>query len=155
MSFQFHALPPEPFAPLFALDDDALQARGMRRVRATAPTGFPCRVSLADAAPGESLVLLNHLHHDVSTPFRASGPVYVREHATRAQPAPGEVPAFLRVRVLSLRGYSADGMLQQADVVDGSGIEGALATLLANEAVAYIDVHSAKPGCFLCRATRA
>ena len=155
MSFQFHALPPEPFAPLFALDDDALHARGMRRVRATAPTGFPCRVSLADAAPGEALILLHHVHHDVTTPFRAAGPVYVRERATRAQPALGEVPAFLRVRVLSLRGYDATGMLQQADVVDGSGIDAALAMLFANEAVAYVDVHSAKPGCFLCRATRA
>ena len=155
MSFQFHALSPAPFAPLFALDDDVLHARGMRRVRATAPTGFPCRVGLADAAPGDTLVLLHHVHHDVATPFRASGPVYVREGATQARPAVGEVPAFLRVRVLSLRGYSADGMLQQADVVDGGGIDAALATLLANEAVAYIDVHSARPGCYLCRATRA
>lgn len=155
MSFQFHALSPEPFAPLFALDDDALHARGMRRVRATAPVGFPCRVSLADAAPGDTLVLLHHLHHDVATPFRAAGPVYVRDGAVQAQPAAGDVPDFLRTRVLSLRGYDAVGMMQQADVVDGSGIDDALAMLLANEAVAYIDVHAAKPGCFLCRATRA
>ncbi len=155
MAFQFHALSPAPFAALFALDDDALHARGMRRVRATAPTGFPCRVSLADAAPGETLVLLHHLHHAVDTPFRAAGPVYVREGATQARPAPGEVPAFLRVRMLSLRGYDATGMLQQADVVDGGDLDAALATLLANAAVAYIDVHAAKPGCFLCRATRA
>lgn len=155
MSFQFHALSPEPFAPLFALDDEALHARGMRRVRATSPTGFPCRVGLADAAPGETLVLLHHLHHDVATPFRAAGPVYVREGATQARPARGEVPDFLRGRLVSLRGYDATGMLQQADVVEGSGIDAALATLLANEAVAYIDVHAARPGCFLCRATRA
>lgn len=155
MSFQFHALSPAPFAPLFALDDDALQARGMRRVRATAPVGFPCRASLVDAAPGELLVLLNHLHHDVATPFRATGPVYVREAAVQARPAVGEVPAFLRVRVLSLRGYSADGMLQQANVVDGAGVDAALAAFLANPAVAYLHVHSAKPGCYLCRVERA
>lgn len=155
MTFQFHALSPEPFAALFALDDDALHARGTRRVRATAPVGFPCRVSLADAEPGDSLVLVHHLHHDVPTPFRASGPVYVREGAVQARPTPGEVPAFLRVRVVSLRGYDAGGMMQQADVVDGGGIDAALAGLFANAAVAYVDVHSAKPGCFLCRATRA
>lgn len=155
MSFQFHALSPEPFAPLFALDDDALHARGMRRVRADAPVGYPCRVSLADAAPGDVLVLLHYLHHDVATPFRASGPVYVREGAVQATPARGEVPAFLRVRVLSLRGYDATGMLRQADVIDGATIDEALGAMFANEAVAYIDVHSAKPGCYLCRATRA
>lgn len=53
MSFRITGLDPSPFAPLFALSDAELAARGMRRRFADEPVGFPCRVSL-DAAPARS-----------------------------------------------------------------------------------------------------
>ena len=83
------ALDPSQFAPLFDLDDQALLARGMRRVIADRHPGFPCRVSLVDAEPGEELLLLPFQHLDVDSPYRASGPIYVRRGAERAHPAPG------------------------------------------------------------------
>ena len=84
MSFQIHALPAEPSARLLALPDDALRTRGIRRVVADGRSGYPSRVSLQDAVEGERLLLLPYRHHDVDTPYRASGPIYVREIATRA-----------------------------------------------------------------------
>ena len=53
MSFRIHALTPGPFRPLFDLDDDALIAIGARRMVCDAPHAAPCRVSLADAEPGD------------------------------------------------------------------------------------------------------
>lgn len=154
MSFQIHALPAEPFAPLFALSDDELHARGIRRVVADGRPVYPCRVSLQDATAGERLLLLPHEHHGVDTPYRASGPVYVREAATQAQPEIDEIPALLRTRLLSLRAYDARGMMVWADAVEGAGVEAAIAQLLAIERVAYLHVHYAKPGCYACRVER-
>ena len=155
MNFRIHALPVEPFAADFSRDDEALRERGIRRVVADDRPAYPCRVSLQDACEGERLVLLPHLHHDVDTPYRASGPIYVREAAVQAQPVIGEVPALLRSRLLSLRAYDARGMMVWADVVPGSELESGIAQLFAIERSAYLHVHYAKPGCYACRVERA
>ena len=153
-TFHISPLPLAAFRPLFALSDAELAARGMRRVIADSQPGFPCRVSLEDATPGETLILLHHVHHDVDGPYRASGPIYVREHATSAAPAPGEVPTSVRDRLLSLRAYDAAGMLRDADVVEGRELAVHVARLFADPAVAYLHAHNARPGCYNCRIDR-
>ena len=155
MTFQIRALPVESFAADFFHTDDALRARGIRRVIADDRPTYPCRVSLQDAVEGERLLLLPHLHHDVDTPYRASGPIYVREAAAQAQPAIDEVPALLRSRLLSLRAYDARGMMVWADVLPGSELEAGIAQLFELERVEYLHLHYAKPGCYACRVDRA
>lgn len=155
MSFRIHALPAEPFAPLFALSDDQLRARGIRRIVADASGGYPCRVSLQDADEGDGLLLLPYAHHEVDTPYRASGPVYVRERAAQSHPEIDEVPELLRTRLVSLRAYDARGMMRSADVMPGTEIEAGIAALFANARVDYLHAHYAKPGCYACRIERA
>jgi len=155
MPFQIHALPADSFAPLFALPDDALRARDIRSVVADDRPAYPCRVSLQDATEGERLLLLPYDHHRVDTPYRASGPVYVRAAATQALPVVDEVPALLRTRLLSLRAYDSRGMMVWADVAPGTEVEAAIAALFAIERSAYIHIHYAKPGCYACCVERA
>lgn len=155
MSFRIHALPVESFAPLFALSDPELRARDIRRVVADGRPVYPCRVSLQDADEGDRLLLLPYDHHRVDTPYRASGPIYVREAATQALPGVGEVPALLRTRLLSLRAYDARGMMVWADVRAGTELEAGITELFALERVDYLHLHYAKPGCYACRVERA
>ena len=155
MTFQIHALPIEPFVADLSLTDEALRARGIRRVVADSRPVYPCRVSLQDAREGERLLLLPYLHHDVDTPYRASGPIYVRESAVPALPGVDEVPALLRSRLLSLRAYDVRGMMVWADVLPGTELESGIAQLFARERSAYLHVHYAKPGCYACRVDRA
>ncbi|HEX5632066.1 MAG TPA: DUF1203 domain-containing protein [Gemmatimonadales bacterium] len=153
-TFQVTPLPAEMFAELATLSPAELEARGVRRVVADSKPGFPCRVSLRDAEPGEPLWLLHHVHHDVPGPYRASGPIYVREQAVTATPAPGEIPEMLRHRLLSLRAYDTHGMLLAAEVCDGSELEPVVTRLFADPIVAYVHAHNARPGCFNCRIDR-
>ncbi len=155
MSFRIQALPADAFIPLFALNDDALRARDIRRVVADASGGYPCRVSLQDASEGEHLLLLPYDHHRVNTPYRASGPVYVREAATQALPSVDAVPELLSRRMLSLRAYNAQGMMVLADVLSGIDVEQGIARLFAIERTAYIHIHYAQPGCYACCVERA
>ena len=154
-TFRFVALPMEPFLPLFEMDDAALRALCAQRMLVEEKPGTPCRVSLEDAEIGETVVLVPFTHHDVASPYRASGPIFVRRGARRATPAPGEVPLLFRHRLLSLRGYDHAGMMVAAEVVEGTELEPVLHRLLSEKAVDYLHVHNAKPGCFACRVERA
>ena len=154
MSFQMSALPLDQFQELFALSDAALGARGARRYIADHAPGFPCRVSLQDAAPGERVILVPYAHQPADSPYSASGPIFVRELAMRAVPEPGEVPNLLRLRTLSVRGYSRHSMMVDATVVEGPQLEPAIEKLFANSRVDYIHLHYAAPGCYACRVDR-
>jgi hypothetical protein len=155
MSFQVRTLPLETFTPLFTLDDEQLRARGAKRYVADRRPGFPCRVSLMDAEPGERVVLVPYTHQDEDSPYRASGPIFVRETARQAAFDAGEVPALLRLRVLSVRAYDKDALMLDADVIDGREIESLIGRLFADPQVWYLHVHFARPGCFACRVDRA
>jgi len=155
MSFRISGLAAQEFSALFGMTDAELAARDARRVVADRYPGFPCRVSLVDAQPGESVLLVNYEHLPVPGPFRSRYAVYVREHATEARLGVNEIPPVLQHRLLSLRAFSEAGMLLDADVVEGKAISPALERLLAVPEVAYLHVHNARPGCFAARVDRA
>lgn len=154
-SFQFIALPSEQFAPLFSRSDAELQAIGARRMIVDEKPGYPCRVSLADAEVGETVLLLSFTHHDAPSPYRASGPIFVRKGVKTANPAVGEIPVMFRHRLLSIRAYDEAAMMAGAEVVEGSELENAIRRLFANESVSYLHIHNARPGCYNCRVRRA
>jgi hypothetical protein len=147
--YRIAGLDPAPFA-----DTAALIAQGALRVTATGKPGFPCRITLDDAESGETLLLLNHVSHDVETPFRSAYAIYVREGADRAAAFQDEIPPFLAHRTLGLRGFDANGMLRGAAVAPPGQAGTALNTLLRQPDIAYVDLHNAGAGCFLARAVR-
>ena len=155
MTFRIVALDPAPFVPLFELSDAELAARHIVRHTATATPGFPCRVSLADAEVGETLLLLNFEHLPAASPYRSTHAIYVREGAAEAHPAPGEVPEVIARRLISARGFDAGGMMTDADVAEGPAIAPLIERLFADPAVVHVDLHNARPGCFAARAVRA
>lgn len=153
MSFVIQGLDPTPFLPLFALSDHELAARNIRRQVVDEHPGFPCRISLDDAAAGETVLLLPFRHHDAPSPYRAEGPIFVRR-AAQARFV-DELPPFLPARLLSVRAYDANAMLVTADVVPGSETRALVERQLADQSVAYIHIHFARPGCFACRVDRS
>ena len=155
MPHRYIGLPVEPFRSLFHLDDDELVARGMRRMAVDAKPGFPCRITLEDAEPGERVLLVPFEHHPAHSPYRASGPIFVREAAREAFDEIGDPPSVLRDRILSVRGYASDGMMIDADVTPGDGLVTLLDRLFGSSAIAYAHVHFARRGCFAARVERA
>jgi hypothetical protein len=145
-SFRIRGLPASDFSGLFQLSDAELAARQARRMIAQ-NGGYPCRISLTDAQPGDPVILVNYEHHRADSPYRSSFAVYVREHEEQFD-AIGAIPLQLRKRTLALRGYDADGMLRTAEIVEGRELEAGIAGLFADPQVAYIHVHFAKPGCY-------
>jgi uncharacterized protein DUF1203 len=155
MSFQVSGLSCAPFAPLFGLSNAELAERDIVRQTADTSPGFPCRVSLVDAAPGETLLLLNFEHLAVASPYRSRHAIYVREYAQEARVPVGAVPEVLRRRLLSVRAFDGRGMMVDADVIDGVSVASVFERMLGSSRVEYLHVHNAKPGCFAARVDRA
>jgi len=155
MTYQIEALPLAPFAPYFAMSDEALAAVGARRWTADLPGRAPCRVSLQDADAGERLVLVNHAHlTDPGSPYRAAGPIFVREAAIEAEPVTGSAPEMLRKRPLSLRVYDGRNMMLEGEVIDGRDLDARLAHWFSLAATRQVHLHFAPRGCYLARAVR-
>lgn len=156
MSYSITGLPIEPFQPLFGLPDAELAKRQVIRMIADAPVGFPCRVLLEDAKPGDSLLLLSHEYQPAETPYRGRHAIFVNEAATAPRSFVGEVPPVLTVRkAISLRAYDADHMMIDADVVPGPAVEAQILRFFEEPRTGYIHAHNAGRGCFAARIDRA
>jgi len=155
MSFRIQGLPADQFAPLFALSDEDLAARGaVRRVADGREPGYPCRVSLTDSKPGDELILVNHEHHAVDSPYRMRFAIYVRK-GEETYDAVDEVPDQLRSRKLAVRAWDAEAMMVGHELVDGRELESAVDRLFANPQAKYLHVHFASPGCYAAKVERA
>ena|SRR5215468_9715234 len=153
MLLRFKGLAVESFQPYFAMSDDELAAHDVKRMVVDSKPGFPCRVTLEDADPGERVLLLSFPHQPAHSPYKASGPIFVRESACK--PFDGsEIPPVLRGRLLSLRAYDKTGMMVDADVIEGNEVEGLLERLFARPDVENVHIHNARRGCFSCAVER-
>jgi hypothetical protein len=154
MPFQISALPIDRFEHLFGADEDVLSAHGAKRMVVSECPGFPCRISMEDAAVGESVLLLNFEHQPTSSPYRSSHAIFIRENAAQAKLGPGEVPDQLRIRLLSVRAFDQEGMMIDADVAEGIDLERLVERMFAQPSTSYLHVHHAKPGCYGARIDR-
>jgi hypothetical protein len=155
MTYKISGLEPLQFRHLVGLSDDELAAHNAVRVTASADRGFPCRVSLEDARAGEALILLHHVSHDVSTPYRSAYAIYVRENIDRAAVYEDRTPPVFEGRPLGFRGFGGDGNLKNALLALPGEADEKIRALLADPAIAYIDAHNAAHGCFAARVERS
>lgn len=155
MAFRITGLSPEPFQHLFGLPEDALKAYGARRYVADQKPGFPDRIEIRDAEPGETVLLLNHVCQPADTPYRATHAIFIREGATERFEAVDTIPETLRIRLLSIRAFDDEGMMITADVATGEDIEPMIDRLFADPKVSYLHAHNARQGCYHARIDRA
>ncbi len=154
MSFQIHALPAAPFQQLFSLSDEELLAHKAVRRKATAFPGAPCRISLQDANEGEEVILVQYKHMAVNSPYASSHAIYVRKDVEQAKLSIGEIPELISKRLISVRAFSANDMLVNADVVEGTSLVESIQKMFSIPQAEYLHLHYAQPGCFAASVTR-
>lgn len=147
MTYQITGISPEQLANVGS-------APGTVRVTASSKPGFPCRVTLEDAEPGEELLLFHHVSHDVDSPYRSSYAIYARAGAKTAARYTDEVPPIFVGRPLGMRAFGADAMLKTARLSLPGDADQTIRQLFELDEVAYIDVHNAAHGCFAARVER-
>jgi len=155
VSFQFVALRRDQFSHLFGLNNAAPEKYGVLRKVADSSPGYPCRISLQDAEVGETVLLMNYEHQSVPSPFRSSHAIFVRESAAEANPQINEIPAMFRQRLLSVRAFDNQGMMVDADVVEGDYLETMIDDMFAKKSARYLHIHNARLGCYAALVERS
>ncbi|KFF02012.1 DUF1203 domain-containing protein [Chryseobacterium luteum] len=153
-NFKLEALNHLDFEYLNDLSETELAENHIKKMKVDKFPGFPCRITLEDAGIGEMVFLLNYDFHNVNSPYRASGPVFLRANQLTKTYAQNEIPVMFNHRLLSIRGYSKDAMMVVADVSEGKFLKDKLLQILENPNIEYIHLHNAKPGCFNCTVKR-
>ncbi|WP_110686302.1 DUF1203 domain-containing protein [Salinicola aestuarinus] len=149
MSFRFVGIDAQ------SIDFDHLAGRGLAtRFPVTPEANLPCRATLNDAEPGSPVWLVHFRHHAVASPYRAAGPIFITQGATRGIYRHGEVPPSLAKRSLALRAFDAAGFLTVATLCQRHDVATPIETLLEDARIDYLHFHYAAPGCFACRVER-
>lgn len=151
MSFRVTPLAASEFESLYGKSEKELAALGARAYFADSKPGYPCRVALRDAEPGERLILVNFEHQPADTPYRSAHAVFVLDGAEAASPKAGTVPEFLSHRQLSVRAYDLEDMMIDAKVIEGNEAAACFEAMLSVPASHYLHVHNAGRGCYLAR----
>lgn len=155
---RFHCVPVDPaVAERFrttGLDDRGLT---VRRMTATEAGGFPCRVCLRLARPGEDVLLGSYNLPKPTGTYWTPSPIFV--HAAPCTPYAGtdEVAEIIRENgLVSVRAYDAEGMClyDLGHVTVGTEIDGPLTRALADPRTDFVNIHTARPGCLLSRVER-
>lgn len=155
MTYKIKGLSPQLFEEYFSKTDDALMALGIHTVIADdSKPGFPCRVSLQDAVPGDRLLLINYEHLPVQSPYRSSHGIYVSEGSRSAVEMINEVPKPLLERMLSIRAFDSNNMMIDADLVDGQQADSLINHFFNQPQVEFLHIHFAKRGCFAAGVSR-
>ncbi|MGA2551316.1 MAG: DUF1203 domain-containing protein [Burkholderiaceae bacterium] len=155
MSYRIRGLDPTPFAPLYGLPEAQLAELGIKRYLAKSNPGYPDRIELRDADPGETVLLLNFVHQPASTPYRASHAIYVIEGAVTPFDSVDRIPPVLGTRTLSVRGFDQNHMMIAGEITEGCELGAMIEKMFADPGVLYLQAHYAKRGCYAARIDRA
>lgn len=153
-NFRIVALPKKLFTSLLKLNANQLNAFNAKWLTVDSNPGYPCRVSLQDAEIGEKVLALSYTFHNVESPYKASGPIFIREMANTAELEINHIPKMLSNRHLSVRAYNEKSMIVDAVDVMGRNLRDMIQKLFSNKQTAYLHIHNAKPGCFNCSVLR-
>lgn len=155
MSFRVLGLDPDQFSHLHGLSDADLAAAGAKRYVVDATPGYPDRVEVRDLDVGDRAILLNYEHQPAHTPYRSRHAIFVREGASRALDVTHVIPDAIRIRPISLRAFSDNGEMVDANLVNGDALVPLIERFFNNPTVAYLHAHYAKRGCYAARIVHA
>lgn len=153
--FQIVPLKADDFAHLQGKTDEQLKALGVSAYIAEPGGGYPCRLTLQGAEPGERVLLLNYEHLPARNPYQSKYAIFIREGVKEIIPAKGTVPKMIEGRPISVRAFDKDQMLKQAAVIDGIDGASCFETMFASPEVDYLHMHFAAYGCYIATVSRA
>ncbi|SFM73173.1 DUF1203 domain-containing protein [Methylobacterium pseudosasicola] len=129
----------------------------VRRVTAASATGFPCRHCLCCAEPGEPMLLGSY---DLGRPrgvYWTPSPIFLHVRSCISFDATDVVAPIIRANSLvSVRAYDAEDLClyDLGHVCAGAEVDAALLRALEDPRTAFVNVHTARPGCLLSRVER-
>ena len=129
----------------------------VRTLTAAADTGYFCRHCLGQPGKGNDAVLGSYNIDEPKGHYWSPSPVFLcRVRCERFQRENEIPPAIRAIQLVNLRPYDGDDRMlyDLNDTTTGDRLAPLLARCLADERTRYVNVHTGRPGCFLCRMER-
>jgi len=129
----------------------------LRRVTATGTGGFPCRRCLCCAEPGEPMLPGSYNLGRPRGIYWTPSPVFLHAQTCPGFDALNVVAPIIRANSLvSVRAYDAEDLCiyDLGHVYPGAEVDTALLRALDDPRTAFVNVHTARPGCLLSRVER-
>ena len=126
----------------------------LRRMEASEDGGFPCRRCLSCAAPGDAMLLGSYDLPRPSGIYWTPSPIFLHARDCLGFTAEDVIAPIIRANALvSVRAYDAADqcVYDLGHVCPGPEVDGPLERALADPRTAFVNVHTARPGCLLCR----
>jgi Protein of unknown function (DUF1203) len=114
----------------------------------------PCRHCLRITKAGEELIVFAYQPFTSGGPYAEVGPIFVHAQACEAYSARDKFPTDFSDRVLTMRGYNAEGTIETAALSEAGNPEATIERLLSNERVSFIHVRNPAWGCYDFRIDR-
>ena len=121
---------------------------------ARAVDSAPCRHCLRITKPGEDLIVFAYQPFTSVGPYAEVGPVFVHAAPCEAYAHRDSFPEDFRKRILTMRGYNAEGTIETAELSDAGNPEATIERLFSNERLSFIHVRNPAWGCYDFRIDR-
>ena len=155
MQQKFVALPTDAVRALQAGGPDAYGHAP--RLKLSDGDEVPCRHCLRDVPAGARYLVLAYRPLAALHPYAETGPIFLCVDACERAAATARLPQILSSPDYIVRGYDSEEAIVYGTgaVTERERITTYADALLANEAVAFVHVRSARNNCFQCRIERA
>jgi Protein of unknown function (DUF1203) len=130
----------------------------LRFVEASSASGFPCRHCLRCAEPGETMLLGSYNLPRPLGIYWTPSPIFLHAQTCARFVSENEVAPIIRSNALvSVRAYDdADQCIYAlGQVCSGAEVDAPLEHALDDPRTAFVNVHTARPGCLLSRVERS
>jgi hypothetical protein len=128
----------------------------LRRREPAADSRCPCRHCLAYAQEGQLMLLGSYNLPRPRGVYWTPSPIFVHAEACSRYDRVNHIPDIVRGALVSVRAYDSEDqcLYDLGHVCDGADVDEALLRALSDPRTDFVNIHTAKPGCMLCRAER-
>ncbi|MBN9561173.1 MAG: DUF1203 domain-containing protein [Alphaproteobacteria bacterium] len=134
--------------------DDA--GNELRRREPGADSRCPCRHCLGYGQSGQTMLLGSYNLPRPRGVYWTPSPIFLHAGPCSRYDRVNDIPEIVRGALVSVRAYDTEDqcLYELGQVSDGSEIDAPLRRALDDPRTASVNIHTAKPGCLLCRVER-
>jgi hypothetical protein len=129
----------------------------LRHMQADATGGFPCRHCLRLATPGQPLLLASYNLPAPLGIYWTPSPIFLHADPCERFESSDTIAPIVRANpLISIRAYDSahQCIYDLGTVCPGADAETPLTRALADPRTAFVNIHTARPGCLLTRVER-
>ena len=129
----------------------------IRALTADADAGYFCRHCLAQPGKGRAVLLGSYNVAQPKGHYWQPSPIFIHDSTCPRYADEGAIPPAVRaIQLVNVRPYDRDDRMlyDLNDTVTGDRLEALLERCFADQRTRFANIHTGRPGCFLCRVER-